>query len=498
MDYDLDALLDDQQPQRKRFGRLSLRAKPPLFTTKVCEPYEFHRYTKDVTGEDGTVTTIEPQEVWMDKNGHPHIDYPTFVENFARANNLVCCNGLFYTPDGCLSETQVRKDVTYSLIDRGWNDRLDVQTASLFRSLKDMKSVDELDLDGSVIPFQNGDLHLDGQAWTFHLYERCQMPYRMGVDLLPGDKPMPKFEKWLHDLFDPEDIDTVQEMLGYAMIPSTAVQEAFFLVGDAAAGKSVLGHILGRIINNGFQAINTQDLVTQRFSVADAENKLVLYDDDLGSAALTETGILKKLITADQPIPAERKYEKGFTFQPYAKVIACTNIMLSSLYDDTNGFFRRLHPIHVLPRPSDRKNIPGFGQQIADEESEAIVRWALRGLKRLMENDMQITWSRRSKEYMGTVLEKAVHYPDFIKETLEMAPGDEDVSSAELRKLYERWCRENNIQDTKVKRMQSWLIDNADKYGMEASRWVIRNGRQVRGYKGVKIKDAWRNSSISI
>ena len=461
-----------------------------LFITEYCTPYEYTPYTKEVDGE-----IVTPEAVWTDYKGKHHIDYPTFVENFARANNVVCCNGLFYTPDGVMSEGQTKQDINYSLIDRGWTDRLDVPVNSIFASLKQMKHVDALDVNEWVIPFRNGDLYLHPyNSWQFRLDEKKQTPYRMGVDLVPEDRPMPKFDKWLHDLFEDEDIDTVQEMLGYLMLPVTNVQEAFFLVGDAAAGKSVLGHILGKIINNGFQAVTTADLVTQRFQVASAENKLVLYDDDLGSAALTETGLLKKLITADQPIPAERKYEKNFTFMPFAKVVACANFMLSSLYDDSNGFFRRLHPINVKPKDPNRKTIPGFGEQIAREESEQIVRWALKGLKRLIRNDWKITWSDRSREYFGQTIEKAVHYPAFIEETLEPCFGA-DVSCTELRKLYETWCRENSIQDTKVIRMQKWFSSNAEKYGMTYTRCIKRGGKMVRGYLKMKIRDEWNTTT---
>ena len=90
-------------------------------------------------------------------------------------------------------------------------------------------------------------------------------------------------------------------------------------------------------MGNAFESINTQELVSKRFQIATVENKLVAYDDDLGSAALEETGVLKKLITADTPIPAERKYGDPFSFLPYCRVVASANFMLSSLYDDSDG-----------------------------------------------------------------------------------------------------------------------------------------------------------------
>ena len=46
--------------------------------------------------------------------------------------------------------------------------------------------------------------------------------------------------------------------------------------------------------------------------------------------------------------------------------------------------------------------------------------------------------------------------------------------------------------------MQNWFSNNAYKYGMEYSRSIVRNDKQVRGYKGVNIKEEWRNDSVSL
>lgn len=52
----------------------------------------------------------------------------------------------------------------------------------------------------------------------------------------------------------------MQEMLGYALVPTTASQEAFFLVGEGQVGKSVLGVILRALLGNGFYSMQTKEL----------------------------------------------------------------------------------------------------------------------------------------------------------------------------------------------------------------------------------------------
>jgi putative DNA primase/helicase len=355
-----------------------------------------------------------------------------------------------------------------------------------------MYSVDELPINARVIPLANGDLHLGKDEWVFRLGEKKHSPYRLQVNYTPVEKPTPLFNKWLNDVFAPEDIPTVQEIMGYCLIPSTAAGEAFFIVGDGEAGKSGLGTILMGILGNASVSVETQQLVTKQFQIAEVEHKLLAYDDDLGSAALTETGLLKKLITADTPIRAERKYCDPHQFNSYCRILASANFMLSSLYDDSNGFFRRLHPILVKPKQADRKIINKFYEMILEQEKEQIFKWALVGLRRLMANGWKITWSQRSRDYLKATKSNAVHFEDFFNETCTVEEGA-DATTAEITKVYRKWCAENSIREASDRRLSNWFADNTEKLGLHRSENIVRNGKRVRGYMCVKIKPEWTN-----
>lgn len=428
-----------------------------------------------------------------DKRGDIILNYARFIDVFAEVNHCVYCHGVFYTPDGMISNQSIRRDIANTLKDMGWTARADVPTNALFTSLKDMYYVDDLPVDENIIPLANGDLHIGRGVWEFRRGEKKQAPYRLSVNYTPADKPTPLFDKWLNDLFAPEDIPVVQEIMGYCLVPVTAAQEAFFLVGDAETGKSGFGTILGGLLGTAMETVQTQELVTERFQLSKVENKLVAYDDDLGSAALTETGLLKKLITADQTIPGERKYGDPYSFRSYARIVASTNFMLTSLYDDSDGFYRRLHPILVKRKDPARKKINKLYEMILSQEKEQILKWALIGLKRVIENGWKITWSQRSLDYMGVVKSQGTHFREFLEDTCDIdATGD--ISSAELKKLYAKWCRDNAIKEASERRLERWLSDNADEYSAKRNGNILRSGKRVRGYSGIRIKEEWRNS----
>ncbi len=457
-------------------------------------------YTKGIDVEDCTHEEVDVDTsdiIYEDKKGNKQLNYKKFVDVFATVNNCVYCNGAFYNPDGVITHQAIRRDIANSLGDSGWQGKIDAPTNSIFTSLKDMYSVDELPVNDKVIPLANGDLHLDKKGWVFRLGEKKHAPYRLSVNYTPIEKPTPLFNKWLNDVFAPEDIPIIQEIMGYCLVPTTAVGEAFIIVGDAEAGKSGLGTILMGILGNASMTMETQDLVTKRFQVADVENKLLAYDDDLGSAALTETGLLKKLITADTPIRAERKYADPHQFKSYCKILASANFMLSSLYDDSDGFFRRLHPILVKPKQPDRKRINKFYEMILTQEKEQILKWALIGLARVIRNGWKIEWSQRSKDYMKANKSNAVHFDDFFNETC-MVEENTDVTTAEITKLYHKWCAENGIKEASTRRLTDWLSNHSERIDVKRSENITRNGKRLRGYKGLTIKPEWKNSTIII
>ncbi len=457
-------------------------------------------YNKDILVEDCSHDDemIDTSGIFYeDKNGNPQLNYKRFVDVFAKVNNCVYCNGVFFNPDGAISNQSIRRDIANSLGDAGWTGKIDTPTNSIFVTLKDMYTVDELSVNDKVIPLANGDLHIGKEEWVFRLGEKKHSPYRLAVNYVPIDKPMPLFNKWLNDVFTPEDIPTVQDIMGYCLVPTTAAGEAFFIVGDGEAGKSGLGTILMGLLGNASVSVETQQLVTKQFQVADVEHKLLAYDDDLGSAALSETGLLKKLITADTPIRAERKYCDPHQFNSYCRILASANFMLSSLYDDSNGFFRRLHPILVKPKSPDRKVINKFYELILEQEKEQIFKWALVGLRRVINNGWKITWSERSRNYLKATKSNAVHFEDFFNETCEVAVNT-DTTTAEITKLYRKWCAENGIKEASDRRLSNWFADNAEKLGVQRSVHIRRNGKELRGYVGMKIKSEWQNLTIKL
>lgn len=433
-----------------------------------------------------------------DDKGRMRLNDGVFARLYMQYNEIIFANGAFYSPQGMQSVGLIQNEVLESISQKMTTD-VARNTKKVTDALKMTAYKDNFDFsDKMFIPFANGDMDLSNPLqWDFTLDSKQPVPYRLPVNFIPLTKPVntPYFNKWLNDLFTPDDITTLQEYIGYCLLPTTRAQKCLLLIGDGGIGKSVISDILSSIFGKAMTAPNdTQQFLADKFKLAELENQLVFYEDDLSDKHLEETGVFKKLITNQTYLTADRKNEQPFKFRPYCRFIMCGNDMICSKYDKTDGFYRRLLPIKVKPKDSKRKNIPDMGARVA-REAEGIIQWALIGLKRLIDNNWQFTVSERSEEYLNGYKEIADHFPSFIDDVLDFGTDGRDFTTTEILFAYNNWCRLNAITACSDKVLTRWLANNEEKYNLVKTQNVSRNDKRVRGYRNAMIRPEYAGSN---
>ncbi|MDV5050300.1 DNA primase, partial [Faecalibacterium duncaniae] len=94
------------------------------------------------------------------------------------------------------------------------------------------------------IHLQNGTYFLDERGFV---PEKELCLNRLPVEYQP-DAPAPtKWLEFLDGLLIPEDILTLQEYLGYLLIPSTKAQKMLVMTGKGGEGKSRIGLLLKKL-----------------------------------------------------------------------------------------------------------------------------------------------------------------------------------------------------------------------------------------------------------
>lgn len=423
------------------------------------------------------------------KTGEKRINENVFAEEFRDVNKLRYNNGLFYTRHGKCTEEMIARDIWDSISHEPFCICTNVAqvTKRLLDAVKLASTVPALKTDEDLIPFSNGDFIVS--KWEFHLGEFSPTAYRLATPLSLTLSKTPNFDKWLNDLFTKEDQVTVQQYLGYCLVNTTRAQKALFLVGEGGAGKSGLGVILQELLGEAdINIVNTQEFLQDKFKLAELEHKLVLYDDDLDSAALSDTGLYKKLITNTLTITADRKYGQPFKFTPQAKLVACCNQMLSAAQDTTEGFYRRLLPVVIKPISPDFVPDPGFYDKLRAER-DGIAQWALLGLLRLIQHGWVLPESDRTKNYIAQKKGIENPMPEFMETVFDFT-NECTLTTAEILNVYELWCRKTRNSAMRPKQVQMWLTDNGTKYGIAADR-VYKDGKRLRGYRGMSIRPEW-------
>ena len=95
------------------------------------------------------------------------------------------------------------------------------------------------------------------------------------------DAPTPtRWLAFLEGLLYPEDIPTLQEFIGYCLIPSNKGQRMMVIKGNGGEGKSQIGAVLAALFGSNMKDGSIGKISENRFARADLEHILLCVDDD--------------------------------------------------------------------------------------------------------------------------------------------------------------------------------------------------------------------------
>ena len=293
--------------------------------------------------------------------------------------------------------------------------------------------------------------------------------------------------RFLSDLLYPEDIPTVQEFIGYCLIPSNKGQRMMVIKGSGGEGKSQIGVVLSRLFGCNMKDGNIGKISENRFARADLEHTLLCVDDDMRMEALRQTNYVKSIVTAQGQMDLERKGKQSYQGWMYARLLAFSNGDLQALYDRSDGFYRRQLILTTKDKPLSRVDDPDIAEKMA-AEVEGILLWAFEGLQRLVKNGFQFTESDRAKRNRELVKRDNNNVFDFLEsEGYIRLKADACTSSKELYEVYKMWCEENSLNAIKARGFSDALIANQRRYNLESTNNIVNSsGRRVRGFVGIE------------
>lgn len=419
--------------------------------------------------------------VWFDGT---NINEALFCEEFLRCHKIIFSNGAFFTPDGRVTDDLPLRGEIFEELKCCAVNNIPRKINNILEVMKLAAHVEDFPPEADKIHLENGTLGLDG---SFTEGRPKIVRSRLPVAYRP-DAPEPVlWMTFLDGLLYAEDIPTLQEFIGYCLIPSNKGQRMMVIKGNGGEGKSQIGAVLSALLGSNMKDGSIGKISENRFARADLEHILLCVDDDMRMEALRQTNYVKSIVTAQGKMDLERKGKQSYQGWMFARLLAFSNGDLQALYDRSDGFYRRQLVLTTKEKPVGRIDDPDLAEKMKDEV-EGIFLWAFEGFRRLVANNFKFTESQRTRDNREAVKRDNNNVFDFLEsEGYIRLKADATISSKELYEIYRMWCEENSLTPLKRRSFSDSVIASQSKYKLEYCNKITNSaGRRVWGFFGIE------------
>jgi len=342
-----------------------------------------------------------------------------------------------------------------------------------------------------IIVLQNGVLHwedLQLVKWSSDIYTTIMLPVDWDSD---AECPYWKgaLREWVQD---EATINFLQEFVGLCLIPDTSFRIAVFLYGTGSNGKSMFLETIRELFGRGVVSIPLHRIM-DRFETANLQNKLINICGDIDAKYISDTGVLKSLITGD-PIRGEFKHGKQFDFTPVCRLIFSANA-IPTVSDKSVGWYSRWKFVK-FPKvfPTNPAWKISYSKLFISEKS-GIFRWAVEGLKRLKETN-KFTESEEMTKSFEIYRTQNDNVLAFIRGTMEEVTHrgeDTTVSAKALHDFYKAWLQENLSGSRAVSQIE--FTKRVTNMNIEKSVRTLKSlgGKSARVFLGLRPKENYDN-----
>ena len=251
------------------------------------------------------------------------------------------------------------------------------------------------------------------------------------------------FEKWLDETTkgDEEIKNLLQEVVGYALSEYVFAKVAFLFFGVQDSGKSVFLRIISRIVGEEhISNVDMQKLSEPCYAAQLSDAKLNIAPD-VPEKPMKDIGTFKSIVSSLDTIETKELYENPKSQPCFCKLIFGANqfIPLGKL-DAINidAFFRRILIVPFLfSKPREEQDL--HLDEKLWKERDYIFTWAMKGAKRLMNNNFVFTRSKVSDALWTKYKTRYSPEKCFFEEHLRLSKGS-IISAEVVQEAYEEYA----------------------------------------------------------
>ena len=261
----------------------------------------------------------------------------------------------------------------------------------------------------------------------------------------------------------------LQDFFGYVALPHARYKRALFCLGPSNCGKSLVALLLKAMVGDRFTCtlpVSDMDDPVKRWVI---KHKRLNIMTELPTDAIIADGGFKTMVSSEEPIFINGKYEKPVTYVPVAKhVIAANN--LPTVNDRTLAVVNRLLIIEFHRVFSDQEmDVDLLNQLIA--EMPGILNWVMGGARRLDANGGLFTEPTNAAERVREMREAANPLMTFVRERMVPELGAA-APLGEVARAFNEWN--------------------------QGQKWEIRRVGKALRSAGYTVKDHWFKEGGSV
>jgi putative DNA primase/helicase len=268
----------------------------------------------------------------------------------------------------------------------------------------------------------------------------------------------PAILKFSGEVFGENQLNALQEALGYTLHKEPLFEKAFMLIGDGANGKSTFLNLLQIFLGLGNHSnVTLQEICYNRFASANLYQKMANISADLPKEAISTSGRFKMLTGRDM-VSAEFKHKNSFQFQNTAKMwFSCNEFPQTT--EDTLAYVRRWKIFNCGNVFIGEKADPKILEKLTTQtELSGFLNWILEGLKRLLMNG-RFSANETEETLRANILKFSNPTKAFIEKTLEKSNRPQDyIIEAELYREFIIFCDSENLPSVRKGEFTQALI----------------------------------------
>jgi putative DNA primase/helicase len=309
-------------------------------------------------------------------------------------------------------------------------------------------------IDGSarpgIIPFQNGLLEVDGR--TLHdpdptFYNLNALPFAYD----PEAADPKRWHQFLDSVWgdDPQQIELVQEVIGYLMSGETRLQKMFLIVGPPRSGKGTIGNIIRSLLGADNCTNPTLDTIGENFGREGLIGKSLatISDARLHGRNMPVEELLA--ISGEDARSIPRKYKDHWEGVIPARILMLTN-ELPRLEDAAGALAARFVILHMTESFLGREDTSLA--RALEAELPGIALWALDGWDRVRARG-QFIEPDSVREVTRDFADLGSPVKTFLRDRCVVDPECE-VLKAEAYEAWCKWCEDNGRKWTGSMQMQ--------------------------------------------